>query len=395
MKPFLNYTRYLNLRLIFVLIALLIVASAIYITQNLVKSLSIEERERMEIWAEATRELMTAEENADMSLVLEVLDRNSSIPALIVDENNQLISPDYGIVNLILPNENQQSFVDKTVSAFKKANPPIEVIIEDEINTIYYLYYDVSSHIKNLRLFSYTLLGVVSVFLIIAFMFFSHAKKNEQNLVWVGLSKETAHQLGTPISSLLAWVEILKTKYSEDKMIVEMNKDVNRLRIIAERFSKIGSKPELEHVFLGKTLDNAIAYMKNRTSSKVNVEVFYNIASDTKVALNVHLFEWVIENLYKNAVDAMDGEGEIRINISSQNDYYQIDVSDTGKGIPASKLNAVFQPGYTTKKRGWGLGLSLVKRIVEDYHHGKIFVKESELDKGTTFRIQLKQLSKT
>jgi signal transduction histidine kinase len=235
---------------------------------------------------------------------------------------------------------------------------------------------------------------VIFVFLLVAFFAFSGTKKAEQNQVWVGLSKETAHQLGTPISSLLAWVDLLKMRHSEDKLIGEMEKDVNRLGIIAERFSKIGSKPDLQMVSLNETLDNAVQYMANRTSQKVAIQCHFPTEEAVFIYLNIPLFEWVIENLCKNAIDAMDGIGSIDINVTNRNEEVVIDVKDTGKGIDKSKFKVVFTPGFTTKKRGWGLGLSLAKRIIEEYHGGKIFVKQSELNTGTVFRIVLKVNSK-
>jgi signal transduction histidine kinase len=228
---------------------------------------------------------------------------------------------------------------------------------------------------------------VIVIFLLVAFFAFSGTKKAEQNQVWVGLSKETAHQLGTPISSLLAWVDLLKMRHEEDKLIGDMEKDVNRLRIIAERFSKIGSKPDLQLVSLNETLTNAVQYMSNRSSQKVVIQCHFENDDPVLLKLNVPLFEWVIENLCKNAIDAMDGIGRIDITVFSKSDEVFIDVKDTGKGMDKRKYKVVFTPGFTTKKRGWGLGLSLAKRIIEEYHGGKIFVKQSELNVGTVFRI--------
>ncbi len=245
--------------------------------------------------------------------------------------------------------------------------------------------------LKQLAYYPYVQWSVIAVFFAILFLVFTNAKKSEQDRVWVGLSKETAHQLGTPISSLLAWVEILKNQNVEPTLLPEMEKDVNRLRTIAERFSKIGSKPEKEEVLLNSVLDNALAYMQKRTSSKVLISSVYNVQKPIYLHVNVPLFEWVIENLCKNAIDAMEGEGKINISVTENNGRVYIDVQDTGKGIPKSKYKTVFKPGYTTKKRGWGLGLSLVKRIIEEYHGGKIFVKKSEQNKGTTFRIVLNE----
>jgi signal transduction histidine kinase len=244
--------------------------------------------------------------------------------------------------------------------------------------------------LKQLYYFPYIQLGVIVIFLFISFFAFSSTKNAEQNRVWVGLSKETAHQLGTPISSLLAWVDLLKARYTEDKLIHEMSKDVNRLRIIAERFSKIGSAPDLNLVSLNDALSNAVQYINNRSSQKVAIECHFNDENPIFVHLNVPLFEWVVENLCKNAIDAMDGVGRIDLFVNHKDNDIVIDVQDTGKGIERNKYKTIFSPGFTTKKRGWGLGLSLAKRIIESYHDGKIYVKQSEIGKGTTFRIELK-----
>ncbi len=380
-------TQYQKLKRLLVFVAVLIVVTAMFLTHLMVSQLADQETHSMEVWAEATRQLAVADENADMTLVLKVLNENTTIPAVLVDENDKLVNLDYGICNVELPEENIDEFIAKEIKNLKKSNPPIVIEINGE--TKHYVYYDVSKSIKYLSRFSYAIFGVVSLFLVFAFMVFTNSKKAEQNQVWVGLSKETAHQLGTPITSLLAWVEILKSKKIEERLISEMGKDVNRLRIIAERFSKIGSKPELELVPFFSVLDNAVTYLRNRTSQKVIIETQFTVPEKTLVSLNVPLFEWVIENLCKNAIDAMDGEGRIDIKVFAQGENYVIEIKDTGKGIPKSKYKTVFNPGYTTKKRGWGLGLSLVKRIVEVYHSGRIYVKNSEIDKGTTFRIYL------
>lgn len=386
------YDQYQKFKLIFILIAMMIVLPSMYLTHLIVDRLSQQETHTMEVWAEATRQLAIADENADMTLVLKVLNGNTTIPAILVDGKDQPVNLEYGICNIELPETNREQFLKEKIQELKKAHTPI--VIEIDPQTKHYVYYEESSMIKNLAHFSYSIFAVVAIFLILAFMVFSNTKKVEQNQVWVGLSKETAHQLGTPISSLLAWVELLKNKHEDDKLIDEMSKDVNRLKIIAERFSKIGSKPELIEMDLPPVLENAVAYIKNRTSNKVVISTIYQTSQKTKINLNVHLFEWVIENLCKNAIDAMDGNGSIDIAVTETSDLCYIDVKDTGKGIAKSKFRTVFNPGYTTKKRGWGLGLSLVKRIVEDYHAGKIFVKQSEIGKGTTFRIILKKADK-
>ncbi len=386
----LHYERYNRLKLLFIVLSVSVVLVAMYFTNVVVQNLSKQEKANMEIWAEATRQLISADEEADMTLVLKVLNSNATVPVIIINSKDELVSEDYGIRNIDLPEEGKAEFLEKKIQYLKKIHKPIIVEIDEE--TKYYVYYDRSFLIKNLNLFTFIILAVSIVFLIVAFIAFATTKKAEQNQIWVGFSKETAHQLGTPISSLLAWTEILKGMDIDRRLIKEMGEDINRLSVIADRFSKIGSKPTLEEVPLVKSLDRSILYIQNRSSKKVEFITSYNIPIDLKVNLNVSLFEWVIENLCKNAIDAMDGEGVIDITVNNNHEHFDIDIKDTGKGIPKSKYKTVFNPGYTTKRRGWGLGLSFVKRIVTDYHNGKIFVKNSELNVGTTFRIQLRKI---
>jgi K+-sensing histidine kinase KdpD len=378
-----QYETYQTLKLVFILIAIAIVMASMYFTNSLVKKLSVEERRKMEIWAEATRQLVSMGEETNIEFALKIIEGNITIPVVMVDEKDNLSA----YRNIAVKGDDEATFFAKKIAEFKAKHPPIPIVLED--NSVQYIYYDDSLLIKQLAFFPYVQLGIIAVFLAIAFLAFSSTKRAEQNQVWVGLFKETAHQLGTPISSLLAWVEIFKSKHVDETLMNEMQKDVNRLRIIAERFSKIGSKPELIPVDLNQTLQNAVQYIRNRSSKKVKIETHVFSGQQVMVPLNVPLFEWVIENLCKNAIDAMDGEGNINISITELTANWCIDVQDTGKGIPKSKFKTVFSPGYTTKSRGWGLGLSLVKRIVEEYHSGKIVVKHSEIGIGTTFRILL------
>jgi signal transduction histidine kinase len=278
-------------------------------------------------------------------------------------------------------------YLKERAQQFKKKHDPI-VIPFDE-NSSLYVYYDDSIVLKNLQIFPFIQLAVVFIFIAVSFLALNSTKKAEQNRVWVGLAKETAHQLGTPISSLMAWVEYLKTKDLDTKLLREMDKDVQHLKTVAERFSKIGSNAEPEPMDLAVAVSHAVEYMGKRISSKVKIKKHFP-EETICVLMNESLFGWVIENLIKNAVDAMDGQGLITLSAISKGKRAILDVSDTGKGIPKSKFDAIFQPGYTTKKRGWGLGLSLVRRIIESYHKGKIFVYKSEIGKGTTFRIELR-----
>lgn len=372
-----------HFKLVFIVIGAAIIIVSTLFTNKLATSLALEEQKKIEIWAEATRQFILADENTNIDFILSIIEGNTTIPVVIVDENDQLLHSR----NVKEPKNNIDSFYKHKIADLKAKRTAIVVNLG---NAKQYIYYDDSLLLKQLYYFPYIQLGVIVIFLLISFFAFSSTKNAEQNRVWVGLSKETAHQLGTPISSLLAWVDLLKARYADDKLITEMSKDVNRLRIIAERFSKIGSAPDLNLVSLNETLLNAVQYMNNRSSQKVEIECHFNNENPVFVMLNVPLFEWVIENLCKNAIDAMDGIGRIDLFVNHKENDIVIDVQDTGKGIERTKFKTVFSPGFTTKKRGWGLGLSLAKRIIESYHNGKIYVKQSEMGKGTTFRIELK-----
>ncbi len=373
-----------RMKLLFILVSIAIILISTLFTNRLTKSLGAEERKKVEIWAEATRQFIQSNDQSNINFSFSIIEANTTIPVLIVDDKDNIMQSR----NFKEPAKNIDVFYKKELARLKLIKTPIELKLDD--NTIQYIYYDDSLFLKQLYYFPYVQFGVIIVFLLVAFFAFSGTKKAEQNQVWVGLSKETAHQLGTPISSLLAWVDLLKSRHEEDKLIGEMAKDVNRLRIIAERFSKIGSKPDLDLVSLNETLLNAVNYMTNRSSQKVTIQCHFPTDEPVFVKLNVPLFEWVIENLCKNAIDAMDGIGRIDILVLQKNEGLFIDVKDTGKGIDRRNFNVIFTPGFTTKKRGWGLGLSLARRIIEEYHGGKIFVKQSDLNIGTVFRIVLK-----
>jgi signal transduction histidine kinase len=372
-----------HFRLVFIVIGATIVVVSTLFTNKLAKSLALEEQKKIEIWAQATRQFILADQDTNIDFILSIIEGNSTIPVVIVDEKDHLLHSR----NIVEPTKNIEEFYKNKISDLKSNR---EAIVVDLGNAKQYIYYDDSLLLKQLYYFPYIQLGVIVIFLFISFFAFSSTKNAEQNRVWVGLSKETAHQLGTPISSLLAWVDLLKARYTEDKLIHEMSKDVNRLRIIAERFSKIGSAPDLNLVSLNDALSNAVQYINNRSSQKVAIECHFNDENPIFVHLNVPLFEWVVENLCKNAIDAMDGVGRIDLFVNHKDNDIVIDVQDTGKGIERNKYKTIFSPGFTTKKRGWGLGLSLAKRIIESYHDGKIYVKQSEIGKGTTFRIELK-----
>jgi anti-sigma regulatory factor (Ser/Thr protein kinase) len=370
----------------FILLAAVIVGVSMYFFNRLVNDLADEERKKIEIWASATSQLADADSSASIGFLLDIIKGNTTIPVVIIAENDSVI--DY--LNFNFKNQKKEDFFKEELPYLKAQREPIIVQVDEQ--TSQYIYYDDSLLLKKLAYYPYLQFGVIFLFLFLFYWAFSNSKRSEQNRVWVGLSKETAHQLGTPISSLLAWVEILKNNYPEDALLPEMQKDVNRLQTIAERFSKIGSKEDLENVDLDAVLQNTLAYMRKRISQKVNIH-YSNEMTDKqrRIPLNTPLFEWVIENLCKNAIDALEGDGDIYVRVSESKETLDIFLRDTGKGIPKSRFKAVFKPGYTTKKRGWGLGLSLVKRIVEEYHHGKIFVKHSEINIGTEFCIRLKK----
>lgn len=364
---------------VFVAVAIAIVASSLLFSQKLVKELAVEERNKIEIWAEATRAFAHETENSDMNLILHILQSNSTIPVILYDSS----SDTYVANNLNVGSKNEYEVLSNKASDFSKRHEPIVI---EELNQ--FLYYDDSYTLKQLALFPYVQLSVLFLFIALAFFALRSSLKSEQNKVWMGLSKETAHQLGTPISSLMAWIELIKLKGGDVDLLDEVDKDLDRLEMIADRFSKIGSSTDLKVSDLRIVTDRALQYMKRRISDKIVISTSFP-EDEVMVELNEPLFEWVIENLIKNATDAMGGEGSIDLQMRVKDNKAIMDVSDSGRGIAKSKFKKVFLPGYTTKARGWGLGLSLVKRIVEKNHNGKIFVKSSELGVGSTFRIVL------
>ena len=377
-----------QVKILLVSAAIVIAAASLAISHFLVADLENEEKNRMAVWAEAMRTLNNADEKTDLNLVLKVINENNTIPVVVLDSqgNAQVfrnVTLSGAEFNDSLKNA---ALLGKT---FLRKGRHIKIMLNQKNNEYIQVCYDESLMLKRLAAYPLVQLGIVLIFVVVAIFALLSSKKAEQNKVWVGLSKETAHQLGTPISSLMAWIEILKETYPDDDLIPEMNKDVKRLQLIADRFSKIGSLPEPVPSSLNEVLDHVIDYMDRRTSKSIQmIKVFPQ--HDIIVKINASLFEWVIENLSKNAVDAMGGKvGRITLRVEETDKCAVIEVSDTGKGIKRKDLNNVFRPGFTTKERGWGLGLSLAKRIVEEYHNGKIWVKSSEVGKGTTFRIEL------
>ena len=381
-------------KMVLLAVSLILVAVFIYFSNTLVKDLAKQERERMEIWADATRELTTSTET-DVDFLFRIIHGNRNIPVLLVDEGDNIIEQrnfklpepadtdkmidEYSAVN--------KTFLTKKLDKLRNSTNKIEIKIDDSTSQM--LYYEDSDVLRRLAYYPYIQLAVMLLFLGIAYFALISVKKAEQNRVWVGLSKETAHQLGTPISSLMAWTQMLESMGVDKEIITDMDTDVHRLSVIADRFSKIGSMPDKELTFINEAVESSLAYMRTRIPKHVTLTVHTEDDKNCGVMLCQPLFEWVMENLTKNAVDAMSGQGRIDIVVTSDAQHAHLYVKDTGKGIPRKNFKNVFNPGFTTKKRGWGLGLTLVKRIIEEYHGGKIFVKESEVGKGTTFSIEI------
>lgn len=371
-----------------VVAAVVIAVASLAVSRMLIDDLSEEERSSVEIWAQALRMLNTADENTDLSLVLDVIQGNNTIPVIVADSSLRVM--DYRNVRLkaATANDSIEALTSLARQYYRSGNY-IEISLSGRDHDYQIVCYGESLMLRRLAVYPYIQLAVVLIFVMVAIFALLVYKRAEQNKVWVGLTKETAHQLGTPISSLMAWVEVIRETYPDDMLVGEMEKDVSRLQLIADRFSKIGSLPEPVVSSLNDIVDRVIVYMDRRTPKSI-VFVKDIPSGDIRVGIVPQLFEWVIENLCKNAVDAMGGaNGTITISVTEDATHAIVDVTDTGKGIPKKDYSNVFRPGFTTKKRGWGLGLSLAKRIVEEYHHGRIYVKSSEIGKGTTFRIEL------
>lgn len=387
-----------------ILVSAVAIIGFLLISNNLIKQLAAQERERMDIWAQATQRLAQVELDSDFEFLLGIIAQNNSIPVLITDKDFNISEfrnfnlPDKEDADKSLFAElsprNQQYLINR----LKKpgGDTPLDIMVSRHPHFIkievpegpdQYIYYEDSTLLRSLTAYPYIQMGVMIILAVILYMAVVYTKRAEQNRVWVGLSKETAHQLGTPISSLMAWVEYFRASGMDEDVTTEIDKDVKRLSVIADRFSKIGSRPEMDLEYLNETVGQSLEYMKSRVSGRVKINMHLS-EDDHGVRLSRPLVEWVMENLTKNAVDAMQGEGRIDITTGSDKNIVWVEVKDTGKGISRKNFKKVFTPGYTTKKRGWGLGLTLVKRIVEEYHGGHIYVKESEIGRGTTFRIE-------
>lgn len=380
------YTKKQKWKLLLLAGAVIIGVLTFVITNDLAKKLSIEERKKVELWALGMRQLSALNnDSGDETFILEVIINNETVPVILTDKDGVILSSR----NLDSNKENEKEYLSKQLEKMKKDNDPIEITLLDGNRN--YIYYKESILLTQLYYFPFIQFAVISLFLLVSYIAFSVSRKAEQNQVWVGMSKETAHQLGTPTSSLMASLELLKLNNVDNKVVTEFEKDVNRLEKITERFSKIGSAPKLEKQDIIEALLNTINYIKARSSEKIKFNVNFSENDKIIVPFNNSLFEWVVENLLKNAIDSMEGSGNININIDDRIQFLFIDIVDEGKGLLKSKYKTIFQPGYTTKRRGWGLGLSLSKRIIEMYHDGRIFVNHSEIDKGTNMRIVLKK----
>ena len=383
----------------FVLIgfAILIGISSLFVTNMLVKELKLEERKKIELWAAATNQLVNLTGEGDFSLAIKVISENNNIPVILVDDCDTILeSRNFEIytkvdsfffsIGVLSPNEITPEFLRKELTSIKEnGETPIEVPI---IGDTQWIYYKDSVLLNRLRFYPIYQLGFIGIFMFIAYFIFSSSRRSEQNQVWAGMAKETAHQLGTPLSSLMAWLELLKSKEGMKEMVVEMEKDIIRLETITARFSKIGSKPNLETINIIELLKESTNYLKSRFPEKVNIKMNFE-KEEVLVPVSQVLLNWVIENICKNAVDAIKGKGEIEVSVIEEKTHVLINISDNGEGINRSILKNIFKPGVTSKKRGWGLGLSLSKRIVEEYHKGSLFVMQSEKGVGTTFTIKL------
>lgn len=381
-------------KILLLLVAVLIGVASLLYTNWLTKKMALEERKKVEIWAEATKGLVDASINVSspemaaletryLQFLNLVSERNTTIPILILNPDGSFNSDR----NIKYREDRKEEVLKHELKKMQDYAEPIPIDLGDGEKLM--LYYRESSILRNLRLYPIIQLFVIMIFIVVSYFAFLATNRAEQNQVWVGMSKETAHQLGTPISSLMAWIELLKLKDVDENLIKELEQDTSRLERITERFSKIGSKPELLRINLVEVVNSAIDYLKTRSSDKVVFEQDYDKDAYIETPLNAALFSWVIENICKNAIDAMANKGTISLRIKEKKEQVEIDIKDTGCGVPKSNQKTIFQPGFSTKKRGWGLGLSLAKRIVEIYHKGKIFIKWSEVGKGTTFRIIL------
>lgn len=383
------FSNFFNWRSALALIAIAIVTGTIFYSNYLAKKIAADERKKVSVWAESLKTRASTLDESALSLTTKIANENKDIPIIETDEKD---NPSGATLNLDTNRIKKESnYIQIKLAEFKKENPAIEVEISKDPLFVNKYYYGDSDLLKEVRYYPIIQLIIVALFVIIALVTVSVRNKSTQNQVWAGMAKETAHQLGTPISSLQGWVEMLKDNPVNEKIGVEIEKDVDRLKLVSDRFGKIGSIPQLEEKNIVQQVESMVDYIKRRSTDKVSFSINSQNDYDISAMINAPLFDWVIENLLKNALDAMDGKGSIVVDIKNEITQTIIEVTDSGKGILKSNINKVFKPGFTTKKRGWGLGLSLSKRIIEHYHKGELFVKNSEVGKGTTFRIILKK----
>lgn len=354
---------------------------SLFYTETFLKELRAEEERKIVLWAKAVEAVFLSEDDSNLAFYSQIIQDNKTIPVILVNDDGEIIAHR----NLDVPESNPERYLNRKLAEFKESGQVLEnPYLDGKTN---YLYYKGSSLLTKLRIYPLLLLGVISIYMLISYMAFSNARRSEQNKVWTGMAKETAHQIGTPLSALLGWIAYLKEQYPSEAAFGEMERDVDRLTAITERFSKIGSQPELTHTALSDTIENSLDYLVNRMGK--NVDLGSVIEKDLQALHNPQLISWVLENLITNATDALEGKGQIHVEAKRIGTDISILVKDTGKGIPANIQRSIFQPGYSTKSRGWGLGLSLAKRIVKEYHNGTITLAESQLNQGSTFKIVL------
>lgn len=372
------------IKLVLFLFAATIGIGTLIYTESFLKELRAEEIKKAKIYVEATNLAQSTSNDETLNLVIKIIEGNNTIPVIVVNENGEVDTHR----NLDPEKSKNPEYIKAQIAEMAESNEPIEFTYYGERKV--YIYFKESLLLTKLRMYPIFLLAVIGIFIGIAYLLFSSSRRSEQNRVWTGMAKETAHQIGTPLSSLMGWIEILRTQNADEMALKEMEKDVDRLQMITDRFSKIGSIPQMSEENIYETVQSSFDYLKSRVSKKIDMTLSCDIPQDQKLLVNTQLLSWVIENLVRNAIDAIEaGEGFVKLELSDDGKYIRLDVSDSGKGISLAQLSAIFRPGFTTKKRGWGLGLSLAKRIIDDYHKGKITVAQSEVGKGTTFRVLL------
>jgi signal transduction histidine kinase len=381
------FKQYIGWRFILASIAVLIIGTTIWFVSSLSRKIQEEERKKVATWVEANRELLQADSETNLNLAVDIVTNNGTIPLILTDEGGKILDSRNLDSNRIA---REPHYLEEQLKTFKKQHPPFIMEVDARQNLYNYIYYGDSLILRQIRYYPYIQLIVVTLFIGLALFAITSTNRATQNQVWVGLAKETAHQLGTPLSSMEAWLEILRENESNAMIVGELSKDVDRLKLITDRFSKIGSVPQLEETDIVAQVNNMVAYIRKRAPQKVTI-TSHSKEAELTAMISPPLFDWVVENLLKNALDAMEGKGTIDVSVENHPTYVTIDIADSGKGIPKMNFEKVFKPGFSTKKRGWGLGLSLARRIIEEYHQGRLYVKSSDLNKGTVFRILLRK----